>query len=139
MKNIIPFALVTALLLTGISGIVLQAESATHGPDLTVIDGSIERHWSQLYDAWYLTADIKNQGNEDISTNFHTQFFVGGDSVGYDDHCVIDAGETQEAQSPYFTASGTETVQAHVDCDDDIAETNENNNWESDSLWFSLT
>jgi len=40
MKKTIPFALVSVLLLTGILGMVLQAESEMSGPDLTVIS-----HW----------------------------------------------------------------------------------------------
>jgi len=138
MKKTIPFALVSVLLLTGILGMVLQAESEMSGPDLTVIDGSLERHWSQIHDAWYLTATAKNNGNEDVDGCFYIQWFVGGDSIGYSSLCYLDAGDTATIQSPYFTASGTQNAQVHIDCNDDIAETNENNNWESESFWFSL-
>mgnify|MGYP000210641080 CR=1 FL=1 len=138
MKKIIPFALVTALLLIGVSGIVLQAESALSGPDLTVIEGSLERHWSQLNQAWYLEAQIKNVGNEDVDECFYIEWFVGGDSIGTTSHCYLDAGETKWKQSPYFAASGTQNAQVFVDSGYDIDETNEDNNWESESLWFSL-
>jgi len=154
MKKTISFALVSVLLLTGILGMVLPGKSAPEppqkispippgggsgsgGPDLTILDGSIERHWNQIYHAWYLTAKAQNIGSEDVTSCFHIQWFVGGNSIGYSSLCYLDAGDTKTIRSPYFTASGTQNVQVHIDCFNEINETNENNNWASTTIWFS--
>lgn len=138
MKKTISFVLVSVLLLTGILGMVLPGKSAMSGPDLTILSGSIERHWSQIHHAWYLTATAENIGSKDVNGCFHIQWFVGGKSIGYSSLCDLGAGDTATIQSPYFTASGTQNAQVHIDCYNDIAETNESNNWASARLWFSL-
>jgi hypothetical protein len=140
MKKIGALAIICLMILVGtLTGLSSQVKSAMHGPDLIVVEGSIEKHYTIGF-GWYVTAEIRNKGDTDIDGCFNTYFFLDDYDycIGSPGTCYLDAGESTTVQSDYFDASGIHTIIAYVDYEHEIDETNEYNNEETEEFYFTM-
>jgi len=115
------------------SGNAVQAQQTpiVFLPDLVpteIIYDTSELHIGQEI---YFDSSIRNDGNVD-STEFNINWFVNDVSKGYGGHQGVLAGSEDSTYNSQFywtpTGPGTYTIEFAVDCDDFIAESNEENN-----------
>lgn len=139
MKKIAIVAMAGLMVTTILLGALVQpAESATHKPDLIVVDGSVEKYF--ISDGRGVRAKVRNIGTVDVTAHFKTAFYLDDKSycIGTDTITSLDAGEWKYVYSDTFSARGFHDIIVDTDYLDDVDESNEGNNENTETLYFWL-
>jgi len=71
---------------------------------------------------------IKNQGVGDATNSFYVKYYIDGTYKGYDQISSMDKGINKTEEFTWNAESGSHTIKAIVDSDNQIPESNEGNN-----------